>query len=217
MDGVAGSLFATHTGLLKIELLNDEGGITRITTPALLVPGMQCQLLSSQDLFGELWEQEGGDGQLIVQRQHCVLKLPDQGAVTIPYDPVTHLPVLQAFLNMNQEAQSLALMGCVTQESNQNLPFLSKVLLQWHFKLGHCGFSLVKWIGRTGIFGPMGVKMGKDEVKIPKCAACQFGKQERNAKGRTTTKKDPGGVLKKDKLEPGDLVFVDQFESHLPG
>ena len=29
MDGVAGSLFATHTGLLKIELLNDEGGITR--------------------------------------------------------------------------------------------------------------------------------------------------------------------------------------------
>ena len=111
----------------------------------------------------------------------------------------------------------MALVGCVTQESNQNLPYLSKVLLQWHFKLGHCGFSLVKWIGQTGIFRPMGIKMGKDDIKIPKCAACQFGKQERNAKGGTTTKKDPGGVLKKEKLEPGDLIFVDQFESRLPG
>ena len=72
---------------------------------------------------------------------------------------------------------------------------------------------MVKWLGRSGLFGPLGIKFGKDQVKIPKCAACQFGKQERNPKGGTTTKKDPGGVLKKDKLEPGDLVFVDQFES----
>ena len=62
MDGVAGSLFATHTGMLEIKLLNDAGEITRVTTPTLLVPGMQCRLLSPQDLFGELWEQEGGDG-----------------------------------------------------------------------------------------------------------------------------------------------------------
>ena len=114
MDGVAGSLFVTHTGMLEIELLNDEGGITRVTTPALLVLGIQCRLLRPQDLFGELWEQEGGDGQLIVMCQPCVLKLPNQGAVTIPYNPITHLPVLQAFLNVDKEAQSLALVGCVT-------------------------------------------------------------------------------------------------------
>ena len=52
--------------------------------------------------------------------------------MTIPYDPITHLPVLQAFHSTDREATTLAMVGCVTQEQNQNLTYLSKVLLQWH-------------------------------------------------------------------------------------
>jgi hypothetical protein len=35
---------------------------------------------------------------------------------------------------------------CVTDEKNQNLTNLQKVLLQWHFKLGHVGFQMLQWI-----------------------------------------------------------------------
>ena len=63
-------------------------------------------------------------------------------------------------------------MGCVIEEQNPNLSYLQKVLLQWHFKLGHCGFTTMKWLGQTGLFGALGVKMSKEGVKIPKCAAC---------------------------------------------
>jgi hypothetical protein len=59
--------------------------------------------------------------------------------------------------------------------------------------------------------------MGKTTVLPPKCASCQFGKQQRNPKDGSTSHKHSEGVLKQDKLEPGDLVFTDQFESRLPG
>ena len=75
----------------------------------------------------------------------------------------------------------------------------------------------MKWLGQTGLFGAIGVKMSKEGVKIPKCAACQFGKQERTPKGGSTIKKSQEGILKRDKLRPGELVFLDQFESRLPG
>ena len=38
MDGVAGTLFATHKGILQYELLNDEEGLTTLETQSLYVP-----------------------------------------------------------------------------------------------------------------------------------------------------------------------------------
>ena len=100
---------------------------------------------------------------------------------------------------------------------NQNLTYLQKVLLQQHFRLGHVGFQQLQWIGRQGILGKLGERMGKTSVHPPKCAACQFGKQDRNPKEGSTVTKTNEGVLKADKLNPGDLVFADQYESRLPG
>ena len=59
--------------------------------------------------------------------------------------------------------------------------------------------------------------MGSTTVIPPKCAACQLGKQERTPKEGSKTIKAPGGILKENKLEPGDLVFSDQYESPLLG
>ena len=75
----------------------------------------------------------------------------------------------------------------------------------------------LQWIGRQGWLGPIGEKMGSTTVDAPKCAACQFGKQERTPKAGATVKRDREGILKADMLEPGDLVFSDQFVSSLPG
>jgi hypothetical protein len=79
------------------------------------------------------------------------------------------------------------------------------------------GFQWLQWLGRQGILGQAGEQMGSTTVKPPKCAACQFGKQQRNPKQGSKQVSDERGVLKKDKLEPGDLIFSDQYESCLPG
>jgi hypothetical protein len=66
----------------------------------------------------------------------------------------------------------------------------------------------------------MGIKMGSTTILPPKCADCQLGKQQQKSKkqGGDTLVKNPGGVLKMDnKLEPGDLVFSDQYELPLLG
>ena len=143
----------------------------------------------------------GEEGTLEVKYSACVLKLPNQGPVTISFDPVTHLPIIQAFKSTNMTALILFIVGCVTDEKNQNLSYLQKILLQWHFKLGHCGFTTIKWLGQSGLFGALGIKMSKDGVKIPKCAACQLGKRERTPKGGSTIKKSHDGILKKEKTE----------------
>ena len=72
--------------------------------------------------------------------------------------------------------------------------------------------------GTQGLLGRMGEQFGKTTVKAPLCAACLYGKQERNPKkGTTPIKKHKEGILKQNKLEPGELVFTDQYESRQPG
>ena len=72
--------------------------------------------------------------------------------------------------------------GCVTSEKNQNLTLSDKLLLQWYFKIGRTGFYIVRWIGRKGWMGKLGEKTVSNNVNITNCAACQYGKQERNPK-----------------------------------
>ena len=131
---------------------------------------------------------------------------------------MTRLLMLCSFHDTMKTAESLV-MTCVTDERNQNLTHLQKNLLKWHFKLGHLGFQQLQWVGRQGWLGKLGERIGLSSVQAPKCAACQFGKQERIPKAGATTSPDPErqGVLKADKLQPGELVFSDQYESRLPG
>jgi hypothetical protein len=61
------------------------------------------------------------------------------------------------------------------------------------------------------------VKMGKATITTPKCAACQFGKQGRTPiPGKRVSFVD-SGALTKDQVQPGQRIFVDQYESRAPG
>jgi hypothetical protein len=121
------------------------------------------------------------------------------------------------YRNALDSAKALALKGCVTEEVNQNLTTKQKLALRFHFRLGHISFQHIQWLGRQGLLGPEGVKMGKDAITAPKCAACQFGKQGCTPiSGRRVTFAD-SGALSKDKLLPGQRIFVDQYESRAPG
>ena len=64
----------------------------------------------------------------------------------------------------------------------------------------------------------MVIEMGSTTVQPPKCAACQLGKQQQTPKNGSKTIKSPSnGNIKQNKIQPGDLVFYDQYESPLEG
>ena len=75
------------------------------------------------------------------------------------------------------------------------------------------GFQHLQWISRKGHLGKFGEKVGKTTVIAPKSASCIFSKQDRSPRKGSTTCKDKKreGILKVDKLNPGDLVFTDQY------
>ena len=119
-----------------------------------------------------------------------ILKLSEQVPITIKYGQTTHLPMLHVYKIIYRTTDSLSITRFVTIEYNQNPAHLENFLLQWHFKLGHTGFYKFQWIGRQFWMGKLGEKMGSNNVNIPKCAACQYGKQERNPKYGTSQSKD---------------------------
>jgi hypothetical protein len=59
--------------------------------------------------------------------------------------------------------------------------------------------------------------MGKATLTAPKCAACQFGKQSHTPAPGKHVSFDESGALSKDQVNPGQRIFVDQYESRSPG
>jgi hypothetical protein len=178
----------------------------------ILSPSPQVPSVYSPQVF--LQELNERDGVYKLRWDSSRLDLANRDQITIGYHQQTALPVLRAFSNAMKTAQSLA---SISSDSNANLTSNQKKLFQWHTRWGHLGFQHCQWLGRTGILGAAGMKMGSTTVDPPKCASCQLGKQERTPKAGTKSVTKQDGFLKMDKLEPGDLVFSDQYESRLEG
>ena len=107
-----------------------------------------------------------------------------------------------------------------THANNFNLSEPHKELLRWHYRLGHVGLRTIQFILRTGALAKTHAmqRLHKRAANVPphdlpKCAACQFGKQTyRSVPGkRTRVIKEREGILSAEKLQPGERVFVDHF------
>jgi hypothetical protein len=220
MEGIAGRLTVRQKGRVKYEVLTDDGDLHVIETSAYFMPDLPCRLFSPQSHFQELFI-NGKDKHekcgFTIKRNRGVLTWETGSETTVEVCETTHLPQLRAFRNALDSAKALALKGCVTDEVNQNLTPAQKLALRYHFRLGHIAFNHVQWLGRQGWLGPEGVNMGKKSGLSPKCAACQFGKQARTpTPGKRVQFEDPG-ALSKDQTKPGQRIFVDQYESRVPG
>ena len=217
MDGIGGSLNATHKGHVRYEVLTDDQSIAVLEATAYYCPGINCRLFSPQEFFLQK-HMEGKRGySLNVTWDGTVLKLGKK-TISLSHDYHTRLPILHCFKDAMKTAESLA-MTCITDEHNQNLTNLQKLLLQWHWRLGHLGFQQLQWIASQGWLGQKAESLGHSSVTPPKCSSCQFGKQQRNPKAGSTRKVDHQreGILKAEKLKNGELVFSDQYCSSLPG
>ena len=85
--------------------------------------------------------------------------------------------------------------------------------IHWHNKLGHPTNAQMKRMLKTTSL-PRRLKAIID--KPPICQACQFGKQHRRP---WRTKAQPSAIspIKRDQLQPGDCIHIDQMESSTPG
>ena len=94
--------------------------------------------------------------------------------VSTPFDPVTSLPMIQSFLDAGKVAQMFetSLYSCVTKEGNNNLTCSQKEMLRWHWRMGHPGMALVKWLVCRGLLGPASKQIkGVSDNDHPLCAS----------------------------------------------
>ena len=89
--------------------------------------------------------------------------------------------------------------------------------MKWNRKLGHINMQHVQWLCRKGYLDSHGEKWGSSKVEIPRCSSCLLGKKKRCTTPGTKLSKVNEVSLKKNMLKPGDLVFSDQYDSHLEG
>ena len=104
--------------------------------------------------------------------------LVKQNLLNIPYNLSNNLPILNVQLPTNTNTSLKALNAAinVTNKTNQNLSDAQKELLFWHYKLGHIGFQQLQWMFWMGKI-PSRNRSKVANCDIPKCLACQFGKQ----------------------------------------
>ena len=178
------------------------------------MPNLKCRLLSPQSYIEHLGCTRA--------KFSCMLHRGEftwgNGvSLPIPYDKNTFLPTLRGYTDAISTATTLGLSGCVTEEVNQNLTAKAKLLLRFHYKLGHISFKVVQWLGRQGWLGPKGIQMGHANLDAPKCSACITCKQQKTPTGTTHVKHKPPGALSENKLFPGQLIFSDQYQSLVEG
>ena len=158
-------------------------------------------------------------GTFALEGAHATLRLPGKSPLTIPIDPTSNLPTCVGTRSTVVLASAHQINLCVTDSANQNLTVAQKLLLTWHFCLGHLNFKAVQWIIRGGVFGKSGTLSSAGKCDLPKCGSCEYGKARRRPTKSTLTTKVPSreNSLKSDVLFPGQRVSLDHFECSAKG
>lgn len=215
-------------------MVYDNKGITReIKTKAYYIPEGNIRLLSPQSYIQE----NGGRGHARVAVDCIEFTLADGTMMTFPYNPHSNIPLM---LTKEKEAvglsytdvsflakQNVASYLSVAAEINQNITASQKELLLWHWRLGHASFKRIQWLfavprdkENDSVKPTLISKNPKvSSCKNPLCVACQIAKQTR--RGAETIHhsaiKQKEMSLRRNNIEPGDMVSLDQYMSALPG
>ena len=213
ISGVGGDIKVEYYGKLSWECITTTGEVARLEHYGHYAPALKnIRLLSPQRCFEQM-----GDGKFVVSNTRIYIKLGNGQEIDAQMHPETGLPIIPAFTSVDKASQKIAILHNIITPDNKNLTGLQRRLLQWHYKLGHIRFQTLQWIGRQEILRPDGIQWGKSTVSPPICEACQQGKQARKTTKGSTSQRENEGILSKGELQPGDLVFTDQFVSSLCG
>jgi hypothetical protein len=175
------------------------------------VPDSKARLISPQRLFNKA---KGIEGAFTVLEEHAVLTYNNVAELIVEYCPRSHLPLALAKNLSSHPAANLT----VLDDSNQNLTPSQKILLTWHARFGHKGFSAIQRIFKHLPFGSAQF-ISASRCEIPKCEVCEYSKAHRQPTKGNKHSSNPvtDGALKANHLRAGAAVSVDHFESRLKG
>lgn len=236
----------TAFGMLKWNVMMDDGQMYHLRTPGFLVPDSNMRLLSPQDYarYHKLptdTDQFGGNSSRIWMSLH-----QSKARWQCNVDPRSNLPIGLGCIpqDVNTSCGCHSCFSCfqanadnVLQSSNQNLTQVEKEILLDHQRLGHINMDYLQALYRprqdedqpsnvdhdvaAQDCTPCIVRKSKamSSCTPPKCLACALAKAKRRPTGASHKKDDAekGGILRDSDLLPADKVSMDHYESSVRG
>ena len=142
-------------------------------------------------------------------------------SVVARVNPTNNLPMTTAYSNSDVGSAPKALNAIISTVSseNMNLSEAQKELVRRHNKLGHISYKRIQSLMKSGTLAHSQAMRHPHTTackltKLPKCAACQFGKQKRRStlgKKSSVVRDREGRVHREDHLAPGQQVSLDHF------
>ena len=182
-------------------VLDTKGNLTPLCLPAHFIPELQQRLLSVSS-----FTQTCPDSTITVTANSWTISKGDR-SIDIHVDPRNNLPTSTCF-RKQAVAQVAANLGeSVVHLNCQNLNEPQKELPRWHHRLGHAGFRTIQMLMRSGALaateGAQRLHTAASKLlhsDLPKCSACQFGRQTSGPipGKRTTAIRDRAGILSAD-------------------
>jgi GAG-pre-integrase domain len=219
LNGIAKGLRIEGQGEVRWSVYDTTGRLRHLTLPAYYVPKIKVRLISTTSLL-----QTYVNETIKVEAHQLTLSgipdCPERTAVTARVNPDNNLPTSDAHREKDLPIAVAVLNATISavNDANLNLTEPEKELLRWHYRLGHMGFKRIQFIMRTGVLTRSNNKRHLHQAackisSLPKCAACQYGKQHRRpAPGKTTAVvRDRAGILKEGHLLPGQQISIDHF------
>ena len=219
LKGIVKGLSIEGKGHVMWTVLDTSGQLRALKVPAYYVPQARVRLLSTTSLL------QSYPGETINMEAHQLTLSGTNGSkncnpVIARVNPSNNLPMTTAYLYSDVGSVPEALNAIITTVSseNMNLSEAQKELVRWHNRLGHLSYKRIQSLMRSGTLAHSEATRHLHTAAckltdLPKCAACQFGKQKRRPTPgkRSSIVRDRDGVLRQDHLAPGQRVSVDHF------
>ena len=159
LHGIGGITETTHGGILRYQCIDTKGEIITIRTFGYYNPHQNVRLFGPQAYFNLRNDKQG---EFTISWAKTFLKLPE-GTLPCHIDRTSFMPLLTCFHDAEKSAMALASPTIhIDDPTNHNLTATQKMLFKFHCKLGHIGFQHLQWLLRTGLFGPLGIKMWQE-------------------------------------------------------
>ena len=223
--GFTGSAPVMGFGTVEWTIQDRHGTYRTIKTTALYVPGGARRLFSPQFHFQQ---SQTNKGYMKITASGFIYRDPEGWCIDLSLGQLENLPTAQIISNDDETKGKAQRYDAVLDDGNKNLTHAQKELLLWHQRLGHVGFQWLQYLMRPHEDEESNIKkktapcvltklQGTKSVKPPKCEACIYAKQKRNAEGDVQTHHPGEMYIRADDLKPGQCVSVDQYESTIRG
>jgi hypothetical protein len=181
LSGITSQAICEGKGKIRFNVLNDNGDIRTIETEALHVPSARVRLLSVQKYCTQMKDSASFN----IDENGCYFTFTNSsggGKLTFDLEAEKMLPQTSV---VKQWSRKMVLKSkhkayTVVSADNLNLDNSQKVLLEWHWKLGHYNMSWIRYLISKGFIK---ARTHNASTATCLCAACQLAKQIRKNEG----------------------------------